>query len=139
MPRSAHPDLDPSSRLFADPEGNRTIVLTGDAADPDKRRALEAVADVVVCGDERPEPAAMRQAPEGRGLRRILCEGGPSLFADLARAGVVDELCLSTTPLLAGPGPGRILGGNEWPDARPLTLAMLLEEDGALFARYRVG
>ena len=51
---------------------------------------------------------------------------------------MVDELCLSLTPKLVGPGPARITAGDDWPHARPLTLAGLLEEDGALFARYLV-
>ena len=133
-------DLDPNSRLFADPAGNRTIVLTGAGADADRRRALEEVADVVICGDRGPEPRAMRAALEERGHRRILREGGPTLFADLAAAGVVDELCLSLTPLLAGPGPGRITTGAVWEAGSvAMTLTTLLEEVGALFARYRLG
>ena len=55
-------------------------------------------------------------------------------------AGVVDELCLSITPLLAGPGPGRIVAGASRGRAIPgdSTSTGLLEEDGALFCRYRV-
>jgi riboflavin biosynthesis pyrimidine reductase len=81
----------------------------------------------------------VRHALEERGLTRILSEGGPSVFADLARHGVVDELCLSITPILGGPGPGRISAGTEWPSPLPLTLLGLLEEDGSLFCRYRTG
>ena len=130
--------LDPTAALFTAAEA-RTIVLTCAAADPALRAALEHVADVVLCGDDEVDLAAARLALEERGLTRILCEGGPTLFADLARAGVADELCLSITPILGGPGERRIVGGPAWPgDTRPLTLAALLEEDGALFARYRL-
>jgi hypothetical protein len=56
----------------------------------------------------------------------------------MARAGVVDELCLSVTPLLTGPGARRIVAGELWQgEPHRLTLAGLLEEDGALFCRYR--
>jgi hypothetical protein len=41
------------------------------------------------------------------------------------------------SPILAGPGPGRIESGPEHSAAR-LALAGLLEEDGALFTRYAV-
>ena len=72
-------------------------------------------------------------------LTRVLCEGGPSLLAALARAGVADELDLSVSPLLVGPDVARIVEGPAWSgDPLPLTLAALLEEDGALFARYRL-
>ena len=131
--------LDPSSALFTEsPPDARTIVLTCAAGDPDVRSALERVADVVLCGEEAVDLAAARRALEERGLTRILCEGGPTLFADLAHAGVVDELCLSITPLLTGPGARRIVMGTPWPgDPLPLRLAGLLEEDGAVFCRYR--
>lgn len=132
--------LDPTDRLFTEAlPGARTIVLTCAAADAEQRRLLKQVADVVDCGDEAVESIAARAALEERGLTRILCEGGPSVFADLMRDGVVDELCLSLTPRLAGPGPGRITGGTPWPGALDLALVGLLEEDGALFCRYRTG
>jgi riboflavin biosynthesis pyrimidine reductase len=67
----------------------------------------------------------------------ILCEGGPNLFATLVGDALVDELCLTVSPILAGPGPGRIEAGPLHPAAR-LDLAGVLEEDGALFARYAV-
>ncbi|MEK8228862.1 dihydrofolate reductase family protein [Oerskovia sp. M15] len=41
----------------------------------------------------------------------MLCEGGPHLLADLLAADLLDELCVTTTPVLVGPGPGRIMGG----------------------------
>jgi riboflavin biosynthesis pyrimidine reductase len=132
--------LDPATPLFAAaPAEARTVVLTCAAAPADARRALAEVADVVLCGEDAVEPALARAALEERGFARILCEGGPTVFGELARAGVVDELCLSITPFLVGPGPARIVAGPEAPDLAPLTLAGLLEEDGALFARYRVG
>jgi riboflavin biosynthesis pyrimidine reductase len=131
--------LNPASDLFVGaPDDARTIVLTCAVADPAVRAELEQVADVIVCGDESVDLAAARAALTERGLTRILCEGGPMLFADLARAGVVDELCLSVSPLLAGPGARRIVAGELWPhDPTRLTLTGLLEEDDALFCRYR--
>lgn len=132
--------LDPDQRLFADADPDaRPLVLTCAAADPARRQALEPVAEVVDCGERCVEPALARRALESRGFRRILCEGGPTLFADLAEAGVVDELCLSVTPMLGGPGAGRITAGRPWESALPLSLIGLLEEDGALFCRYRAG
>lgn len=129
--------LDPASGLFTDAQpGARTIVLTSRSADADRRRALEQVADVVDCGDDSVDAATARAALEARGLTRILCEGGPSIFADFAAAGVVDELCLTLSPLLVGPGPGRIVGGSEWGDVLRLRLSSLLAEDDALFCRY---
>ena len=39
-----------------------------------------------------------------RGHRRMLAEGGPHLLAQLAGEGLLDELCLTIGPLMAGPG-----------------------------------
>jgi riboflavin biosynthesis pyrimidine reductase len=132
--------LDPNLGLFtgADPAA-RTLVFTCAAAKPADHAELGQVAEVIVCGDAEVDLSEVHGVLVGRGLNRILCEGGPSLFADLAGSGNVTELCLSISPLLAGPGSGRIMGGPPWDDAsRPLELRGLLEEAGALFARYRV-
>jgi riboflavin biosynthesis pyrimidine reductase len=132
--------VDPSAALYTDAD-IRTIVLTCDAADSDTRAALGRVAEVVICGDSQVDLPTARAALQERGLTRILCEGGPSLFGDLSRAGLVDELCLSLSPLLAGPGSRRIIGGEAWHgvELQHLHLAGLLEDDGALFCRYRLG
>ena len=82
------------------------------------------------------EPAAFRQSLVERGWTRILCEGGPSLLGDLLAAGVVDELCTTTVPLLVGGGYPRIAHGPAY-DV-PLTLHTLLEQDGTLLARWLV-
>ena len=91
------------------------------SGDPTVRAELERVADVVVCGDRASISPAARAALSERGLTRILCEGGPTLFADLAHAGVVDELCLSISPLLSGPVPGASSPGELWTGDPPGT------------------
>jgi riboflavin biosynthesis pyrimidine reductase len=71
-----------------------------------------------------------------RGLTRLLCEGGPSLFTSLLRAGLVDELCLTTSPQLVGSGP-RLLGDLTEP--LPLHLTSLIHDDpGVLLGRWSV-
>lgn len=72
----------------------------------------------------------------GRGLHRVVCEGGPTLLAQMAAAGRLDELCLTVSPLLTGPGHSGLLAGPAWPEPRGLRLTTLLEDDGWLFARY---
>jgi riboflavin biosynthesis pyrimidine reductase len=137
---SARLHLDPRAGLFTEalPEA-RTLVITCEQADRRRRADLARVADVAVCGVDTVDLAAARRALTDRGHRRVLCEGGPTLLAGLAGAGLVDELCLSVTPKLAGPGGTRIVTGEPWPLVPvQLRLAMLLEEDGALFARYRL-
>ncbi|THJ74992.1 pyrimidine reductase family protein [Candidatus Frankia alpina] len=126
--------LDPGARLF-DAEV-RPVVLTCDAAPSAKRQALAAVAEVVICGDSTVDPASALAALAERGMTRVLAEGGPLLHAQLAGAGLLDELCLTVAPLLAGPGRMGIVEGPPWPEPTTMRLVQALIEDGNLFLRY---
>ncbi len=73
-----------------------------------------------------------------RGVRRILCEGGPTLNAALFQAGLVDEVFLTIAPkLVGGDDPLTIVNGAS-PGVIQLELASLVELDGELFLKYRV-
>ncbi|HMA46809.1 MAG TPA: pyrimidine reductase family protein [Frankiaceae bacterium] len=133
---SARLDLDPSSVLFTEAEA-RPIVLTGGGSPADRRARLGELADVIVRGDGAVDAAAALEALAARGLGRVLCEGGPSLLGTLARDGLLDEMCVTLAPLLAGPDHLRVVEGARWPTPRRLRLAHVLEEDGALFLRYQ--
>ncbi|GIT80374.1 hypothetical protein LLS1_20430 [Leifsonia sp. LS1] len=132
---SAHLDLDPGSAVFTDAPV-RPLVVTTEAAPQRQREALAAVADVLVCGVDRVDPAAMVAALADRGLARIHCEGGPHLFADLIAAGVVDELCLTVSPLLVAGTASRIAAGATPDVPLELGLAHVLHADGTLLLRY---
>ena len=67
---------------------------------------------------------------------QILCEGGPHIFGALAALDVIDELCLTIGPLLAGPGAGRITEGVTHPPRR-MRLIHALTVDDLVFLRYR--
>jgi riboflavin biosynthesis pyrimidine reductase len=77
---------------------------------------------------------ALRQLRHERGIRALICEGGPRLHSELQAADLVDELFLTTAPKLTGAGLSILEG--ELPGETPLEMAWLLEEDGELFARY---
>lgn len=127
--------LDPDMPLFA---GNRPIVITCAAADPAARAALADRATVLVCGEDEIDYAEVRRRLAERALTRVLCEGGPTVLAQVVAAGELDELCLTLAPALIGPGEPRIVAGPPWPSGPvPLRLVGLLEEDGALFLRLR--
>jgi riboflavin biosynthesis pyrimidine reductase len=131
-------DLDLSSPLFTEAApDSRTIVITSAASDPDRRAETAKVADVIVAGEQAIDLTQARAALADRGLGRVLCEGGPHLFGDLGAAGLIDELCLSLSPTLAGPGAGRIIAGASF-SADRMTLRQTLTDDGFLFLRYFV-
>ncbi len=128
-------DLDPGSDLFGGSE--RTVVITHAGADGAARDRLAEVADVVVVGDGSVDIGAGLDALAERGLPRVLCEGGPSLLADVAAAGRLDELCLTLSPQLVGGDGTRITHGPDL--ATSMRLAHLLEQDGVLLSRWTAG
>nr|WP_246497156.1 pyrimidine reductase family protein [Sphaerisporangium rubeum] len=125
--------LDLASPLFTE-AAVPTIVITTESAPEALRRRAAEVADVVVAGCDRVDPARALAALRERGLGRVLCEGGPRINAQLAAAGLVDELCLTVSPRLIGGQAARVLDGP--PSLTPLTLAHVLEQDGFLFCKY---
>ena len=147
---SASLELDLTLSLFsgADPAAP-TLVVTGSAAPLHRRNdiidlassstALELI-EVPSTADGGVDLAAAITELRARGLNRILLEGGPSVMDSALRARVIDELCLTVSPMLVGPGAPRIVAGPEWPtDYLPqLRLTGLLAEDDALFCRYQV-
>jgi riboflavin biosynthesis pyrimidine reductase len=150
-------DLD-GPLLAAAPPDSRTIVVTTQAAPPSRRdAAADRHADVIVAGAGHVDLAAAVRALAERGYPRILCEGGPRLLAQLAGRGLLDEYCLTVSPLLAGGGAGRVmdaagghavgnaghaLAGAGAPGAAAdsslgrMALCHVLEDDGFLLCRY---
>lgn len=116
-----------------------TVVLTCRDAPAERRRRLaEAGATLIDCGTERVDPHQIRSQLVARGLPRLLCEGGPTLLGALAAAGVIDELCLSTSPRLVGGDVGRIVHTSvPLPTARWRTEQILTDDDGYIFTRWR--
>jgi riboflavin biosynthesis pyrimidine reductase len=142
--RSEHPTLvvvseslhlDPGAAVFTDAPV-RPIVLTHAGALPEGRTRLAPVADVVTVGDDSTDLAAGVAALHQRGLTQILCEGGPHLFGSLLAAGLVDELCLTVSPLLAGPGEGRIIAGEAAFKPTGLRLIHAIAAGGDILTRY---
>ena len=127
--------LDWGSRFFTEARARPLVVTTG-RADVERVAEAERVADVVVAGNDRVEPRRALAAFAERGHRVVLCEGGPSLLAEIAAADCLDELCLSVSPLLAGGTSPRILAGPLPNAPVDLRLASVLEEEGLLFLRY---
>jgi riboflavin biosynthesis pyrimidine reductase len=130
--------------LTSAPEGARTIVLTTQAAPPARRAAVARHADVAVAGRDEVSAADAVAALAERGHRRILVEGGPNLLAQFVAAGLLNELCLTVSPVLEGGGAGRIMaalpgvkpGRDDDGAAAGLSLGHVLEDHGFLFCRY---
>jgi riboflavin-specific deaminase-like protein len=130
---TARGTLDPAARVFG---GNQPVVVLTTSRTIKERPDLGAVAEMVECGDERVDlPAAVAELQK-MGLGRVLCEGGPELTRSLLIAGLVDELCLTFSPLLIG-AQHRVMGGDgPLPHPERFRLAGLLEGEGLLLTRY---
>ncbi len=125
-------DLPWDAPLFTD-GGGRVLIFTTEEGDPpatatpvDLVRETQGRVDMTV---------AMRHLREERGIRAVLCEGGPRLHSQLQAAGLADELFLTITPKLVGAGAAILEGAL--PEVAELELAWLLQEGSELFGRYR--
>jgi riboflavin-specific deaminase-like protein len=127
--------------LLADPHAHVVILTTSQASLAEDCRArieyVRASRDGVL--DLR---GAMAQLRKRFGIRTLLCEGGPHLNTQLVAQGLVDELFLSLSPMLAGGDATsetlRILSGTELDPPATLELAGVLEHHSHLFLRYRM-
>jgi riboflavin biosynthesis pyrimidine reductase len=96
-------------------------------------------ASVEVVRLDDPTPAAALADLRARGVRALLCEGGPTLNRALVAEGLADELFLTIAPLLTGdPSEPTILTGAKLPEPAPLELVWTLGAGSELFLRYRL-
>lgn len=135
---SASLDFDYRSELFQANDGPVPIVVTTEDAPGLRLATVQELVEVIVAGTDRVDLGMALAALAERGLMRILCEGGPTLLGQLADAWLIDELCVTVAPTLAGrPDGASIL---RWPRARravvPLRLTDVFEDGGYLFTRY---
>jgi riboflavin biosynthesis pyrimidine reductase len=119
--------------LFSSGSG-RVLIFTGSQAEAPETATPVRVVRHRGSVDLR---EALRYLREDRGIRGLLCEGGPHTHGGLIAGDLLDELFVTFAPKLSGGGgPGLVEGLPEQP--RGLELRWLLHEDGELFARYAV-
>jgi len=129
-------DFDWNAPFFA-AATERPIVVTVETVDGERRKRAEEVADVVIAGERDVDFRAAVRELGARGASSVLAEGGPTLNGELAHAGLLDELCVTLSPLLASGDAKRIIAGSSLDELEPLELRSLLEQDNYLFLRYR--
>ncbi len=127
-------DLDWDAPLFTE-STSRPLVITARAADPTRAARAAAVADVVMAGEDRVDLRRAVAELAARGHHRLLTEGGPGLLGQLVADDLLDELCLTVAPRLAGGSPARIVTGPSG-ELLDCDLAGVLEDEGFLFLRY---
>ncbi len=128
-------DLDLQSPFFSQARA-RPIILTTKSTSPERRDAMAEVAEVVVAGTDSVDLPVALDALRARGLGHVLCEGGPHVLTQLLGADLLDELCLTVSPRLAGWQPVHLGAGVTLDRPRQLDLVHVLEDQGFLYLRY---
>ncbi|WP_063057271.1 pyrimidine reductase family protein [Nocardia salmonicida] len=132
---SGRADLDPNSRLLTDTLVPPIILTTRSASAAAKSNLKAAGATVLELGDTSIESGAIIEALADLGLRQIICEGGPTLAGQLATDHVLDELCLTTVPIILGGPAGRVMHGRL--TSLPVQCQhIIVDQDGAQIARW---
>lgn len=109
---TASGDLDLEARLFAAPATETWILTTETGARRLQRQAAPPVPPrIVALGRGLLAPAELLRWLRGQGVRRVLCESGPTLYAQFFAAGLVDEefrtIALQVAGVAAPPAPAR--------------------------------
>jgi 5-amino-6-(5-phosphoribosylamino)uracil reductase len=143
---SATGELDPAARFFTDGDAAKLVYVPARAA-PAARAALGAVATVIALDDP---PAGHHGLAlggvladlAGRGVNRLLVEGGSQVHTQFLAGALADELRLAIAPIIVGdPAAPRLVGAGPFPygpDAR-MTLAEVAQAGDMAVLRFRLG
>jgi 5-amino-6-(5-phosphoribosylamino)uracil reductase len=93
-------DLDPAARFFTVGYADKLVYAATDAV-AKSRANLNGLAIVVDAG-EQPELSRILSDLRGRGIRRLMVEGGSGILSWFLTEGYADELHLVVAPLLVG-------------------------------------
>ena len=114
------------------------LLTSADAAGPCRRR-LGSAAEVLDCsaGDPaRVDLATALSRLAGRGLVRVLTEGGPTLLAGLVDDDLLDEMCLTVAPVMVAGTAPRVIAGPTEVLHRMRPEHVLTDSEGHLYLRY---
>ncbi|CAN5629684.1 bifunctional diaminohydroxyphosphoribosylaminopyrimidine deaminase/5-amino-6-(5-phosphoribosylamino)uracil reductase [soil metagenome] len=130
--------LDRDSKVFTQTEV-APLVLTCTTAQVETRDRLHGIAEVIDCSGTDPasiDTATMLTVLAGRGLQRVLTEGGPSLLGTFVENDLLDELCLTIAPVVVGGQGGRIAKATGALLTSLRRAHLLADDSGYLYSRY---
>ena len=134
--------IDRESRFFDDSHGGGgRIIVTLEDAPGDCLAGLDSMAEVWRIGRGRVDLPELLRRLAGRGVERLLVEGGAELNWGLVCDDLVDELHVTIAPvLLGGRAAPTLLEGDGFPMKlrRRLRLEQVVREGDELFCRYAV-
>jgi len=100
---TASGSVDPQAyRVFDGDLMDALILTTTDGAAHLKARSGNA--ELIIAGQGRTLdlPWAMQKLRKEMGIRHLLCEGGPTLYGSMSRAGLIDEKFVTVSPVEIG-------------------------------------
>jgi 5-amino-6-(5-phosphoribosylamino)uracil reductase len=109
-------NLDPAAGFFARSAPSETVlVYVPDSAAGEAAARLQGAASVLEAGDPLSLPLVLADLA-GRGVRRLLVEGGSTVHTQFLQAGLADELHLVVAPIFVGdPTAPRLVGPGQYP------------------------
>src|SRR5579864_4694853 len=103
--------LDLSAYRVFDGDIVETLIVTSPAGADRRDKSLPSGTQVVVAGEGAVVdlPKAMEILRSQFGIEYLLCEGGPTLYGNMSRAGLIDEKFVTISPVEIGllPPPGQ--------------------------------
>lgn len=133
---TASANLDPTSRIFTDTTVPPIVLTTSSAPKKATSALTTAGARVVAVDGAAVTTASILESLNDLGLHRILCEGGPGVFGQLLEDDAVDDVCLTTSPVLVAGGAGRISHSASSSIRRMTRAHVVADEDGTLLTRW---
>lgn len=100
---TASASIDPRAyRVFDGDQMDAAILTTKSGMARLQGRSVNA--QIIVAGEDRTIdlPLAMRILRQEMGIEHLLCEGGPTFYGSMARAGLMDEKFVTVSPLEIG-------------------------------------
>ncbi len=100
---TASGSVDPGAYRVFDGDLMDALVLTT-AAGATRLQARSAKTRLIVAGQDKTIdlPYAMRLLRQEMGIEHLLCEGGPTLYGSISRAGLIDEKFVTVSPIEIG-------------------------------------
>ena len=120
--------------LFAEP-GLRVQVYTEADPAPDLDRGAQVAVHRAAPGTLT-AAVALAHLQSERGMRTVLCEGGPTLLRELVAERLVDDLVLTLAPLLVAGDERSVLHGALLDPPARLELRAVLRAEDHLFLHY---
>jgi 5-amino-6-(5-phosphoribosylamino)uracil reductase len=134
-------DLDPAGAFFASggPDIPRLVYATTTAADTARARLADSPAAEVIAAGDPVDMAAVLADLAGRGVGRLMVEGGSTIHTQLLARGLADELQLVVAPFFVGGGV-RFVGDGRFPfdSAHRMALAEVVQIGDVALLRYQM-